>query len=71
MAQAWDPARMDMLLLLARRETSVGFTGAGDFVSDEAGRLTRRVANFVGVISFFVTSFFKEVLLVVFRGQNR
>jgi MurNAc alpha-1-phosphate uridylyltransferase len=42
MAQAWDPARMDMLLLLARRETSVGFTGAGDFVSDEAGRLTRR-----------------------------
>jgi MurNAc alpha-1-phosphate uridylyltransferase len=42
MAQAWDPARMDMLLLLARRETSVGFTGAGDFFSDEAGRLTRR-----------------------------
>jgi len=42
MARAWDGARMDMLLLLARRETSVGAGGAGDFFRDDAGRLTRR-----------------------------
>ncbi|MCO5090178.1 nucleotidyltransferase family protein [Bosea sp. (in: a-proteobacteria)] len=42
MAQAWDPERMDMLLLLADRETSLGFDGAGDFFLADDGRLTRR-----------------------------
>lgn len=42
MARAWDPAAMDMLLLLAEREGSVGFDGAGDFFRDGAGRLARR-----------------------------
>lgn len=42
MAEAWAPARMDMLLLLAKREGSIGFDGAGDFFRDEADRLTRR-----------------------------
>lgn len=39
---AWDPARMDMLLLLARREQSIGFEGAGDFTQAPDGRLLRR-----------------------------
>jgi N-acetyl-alpha-D-muramate 1-phosphate uridylyltransferase len=42
MAQAWDAGTMDMLLLLARREDSIGFDGAGDFFRDENGRLARR-----------------------------
>ena len=42
MAAAWDPQSMDLLLLLAPRETSIGFDGAGDFFRDETGRLTRR-----------------------------
>ena len=42
MAAAWDAGRMDMLLLLAERQISVGFDGAGDFFRDEAGRLARR-----------------------------
>ena len=42
MTRRWDASAMDMLLLLAERETSIGFDGAGDFVRDEAGRLTRR-----------------------------
>lgn len=42
MAAAWDGQQMDMLLLLAERESSVGFNGAGDFFRDEAGRLARR-----------------------------
>jgi len=44
MASAWDEAAMDMLLLLARREDSVGFDGAGDFFCGAEGRLTRRGA---------------------------
>lgn len=39
---AWDPARMDILLLLASAATSVGYDGAGDFAMDPAGVLERR-----------------------------
>jgi N-acetyl-alpha-D-muramate 1-phosphate uridylyltransferase len=39
---AWNPERMDMLLLLARREQSIGFDGAGDFNRSENGVLARR-----------------------------
>ncbi|WP_262332565.1 nucleotidyltransferase family protein [Bosea sp. BH3] len=42
LAQAWDPQRMDILLLLADRETSLGFDGAGDFFLGDDGRLARR-----------------------------
>ncbi len=39
---AWRPARMRALLLLARREGSIGYDGRGDFFMDDAGRLRRR-----------------------------
>lgn len=42
LAEAWAPERMDMLLLLADRETSLGFDGAGDFFLAGDGRLARR-----------------------------
>lgn len=42
LAEAWDPERMDVLLLLARREASIGFEGAGDFFLSDDGRLTFR-----------------------------
>ncbi|MFC5295163.1 nucleotidyltransferase family protein [Bosea minatitlanensis] len=44
MLRAWDPERMDILLLLADMETSLGFDGAGDFFRAADGRLTRRGA---------------------------
>jgi len=44
MAAAWNGETMDMLLLLAERESSVGFNGPGDFFRDDEGRLTRRGA---------------------------
>lgn len=51
MRAAFDPARMDGLLLLASTATAVGLEGAGDFLMDEDGRLIRRpeqgVAPFV------------------------
>lgn len=42
MIALWDARKMDILLLLASRESSIGFEGKGDFFCDEAGRLTRR-----------------------------
>jgi N-acetyl-alpha-D-muramate 1-phosphate uridylyltransferase len=42
LARAFDPARMDALLLLAPTATSVGYVGRGDFAMDPAGLLRRR-----------------------------
>ena len=42
MIDAWDPERMDCLLLLAVGATSIGYDGQGDFDMDAAGRLARR-----------------------------
>lgn len=39
---AWDPARMEALLLLVPKGTAMGHAGAGDFFCDAEGRLTRR-----------------------------
>jgi len=51
LAEAFDPARMDVLLLLASTALSTGYDGRGDFFMDPHGRLERRperaVAPFV------------------------
>ncbi|MBO1906761.1 nucleotidyltransferase family protein [Microvirga sp. 3-52] len=39
---AWDPERMDILMLVAPLSTSIGFEGRGDFHMEESGRLRRR-----------------------------
>jgi MurNAc alpha-1-phosphate uridylyltransferase len=39
---AFDPERMDALLLLAPSATSIGYTGRGDFAMGPDGRLARR-----------------------------
>jgi MurNAc alpha-1-phosphate uridylyltransferase len=39
---AWDPQRMDILLLVAATASSVGYDGRGDFAMDADGRLRRR-----------------------------
>ncbi|PTW50559.1 nucleotidyltransferase family protein [Rhodovulum kholense] len=41
LAAAWDPARMDGLLLLIPRGRATGHAGTGDFLTDADGRLTR------------------------------
>ena len=38
---AWDASHMDALLLLADRETSLGYAGRGDFARADDGRLVR------------------------------
>ncbi len=42
LAEMFDPARMDALLLLAATSTSVGYAGRGDFVMAPDGRISRR-----------------------------
>jgi MurNAc alpha-1-phosphate uridylyltransferase len=42
LAEAFDPARMDALLLLAPSAGSVGYAGRGDFAMSPDGNLTRR-----------------------------
>lgn len=42
LAAAFDPARMDALLLLATTAASIGYSGRGDFSMAPDGRLTRR-----------------------------
>lgn len=41
LSAAWDPARMDALLLLVRRENALGYTRAGDFFEND-GVIRRR-----------------------------
>lgn len=41
LAAAWDPDRMDALLLLIPRETATGHSGPGDFIPGADGRLAR------------------------------
>jgi MurNAc alpha-1-phosphate uridylyltransferase len=42
MREAWDPNRMDILLLVAASAESLGYEGAGDFIMNATGRLNRR-----------------------------
>jgi MurNAc alpha-1-phosphate uridylyltransferase len=42
LAEAWDPATMDALLLLHSTASAVGYEGPGDFAMDQLGRLRRR-----------------------------
>ncbi|MGE0629877.1 MAG: nucleotidyltransferase family protein [Hyphomicrobiaceae bacterium] len=50
LAAAWDPSRMDALLLLARRDTALGYDGKGDFHLLEDGRLRRRSDDVAGYV---------------------
>lgn len=42
---AWDPTLMDELLLLARRDMSLGHEGPGDFDLSETGHISRRLGE--------------------------
>jgi MurNAc alpha-1-phosphate uridylyltransferase len=51
LARAYDPERMDALLMLAPTVAAIGYSGPGDFTMDPTGRVQRRrerqVAAFV------------------------
>jgi len=64
LAAAFDPARMDALLLLATSISSIGYTGRGDFAMGPDGRLMRRgereVVTFIYSGAAILTSAFFE-----------
>jgi MurNAc alpha-1-phosphate uridylyltransferase len=64
LAAAFDPARMDALLLLATSISSIGYTGRGDFAMGPDGRLMRRgereVVPFIYSGAAILTSAFFE-----------
>ncbi len=41
LAELWNPARMDVSLLIAEMRQATGYDGTGDFVMDPTGRLAR------------------------------
>lgn len=45
LSDAWDPKRMDALLLLARHARAWNYEGLGDFHMDPQGRISRRRAG--------------------------
>jgi N-acetyl-alpha-D-muramate 1-phosphate uridylyltransferase len=61
--EAWDPERMDILMLLALGATSVGYDGSGDFTMDPNGRLRRRAERQVAPFVFAGVAVVKPELL--------
>ncbi len=56
MAAAFDPERMDCLMLLATAATSLGYDGQGDFFMAPDGLLTRRREREIAPFAFTGTS---------------
>jgi MurNAc alpha-1-phosphate uridylyltransferase len=63
LVEAWDPARMDILMLLALGATSVGYDGRGDFAMDSEGRLRRRQEREIAPFVFAGVAVVKPELL--------
>jgi len=68
LAQAWDPEKMDALLLVAATATSVGVDWPGDFDMHADGRLTKRQERMVAP---FVYSGFGIIKPDAFASDER
>jgi MurNAc alpha-1-phosphate uridylyltransferase len=52
LADFWDGARMDILLLVAATAEAVGYDGRGDFDMDAQGRLSRRAEGRIAPFAY-------------------
>jgi MurNAc alpha-1-phosphate uridylyltransferase len=68
LAEIWEPARMDILLLVAATTASVGVDWPGDFLMDADGRLTRRAEREVAPFVYAGVGIMKPDL---FAGEAR
>lgn len=66
--QAWDPQKMDILLLVAGTAQAVGVDWPGDFVMDAEGRLTKRPERTVAPFVYAGVGVMKPEL---FAGETR
>jgi MurNAc alpha-1-phosphate uridylyltransferase len=62
LAQAFDPVRMDALLLLAPTATSIGYNERGDFAMTADGRLRRRPERQVVPFAYASAAIFSPAL---------
>lgn len=58
---AWDPLRMDALLMGIPPENALGYEGTGDFIIDADGRLTRGAGVVYGGVQIIKTDLLAEV----------
>lgn len=65
---AWDPARMDVALMVAQSAGAIGVDWEGDFLMDPEGRLTRRPEN---VVAPFVYAGVGLIDRKAFAGETR
>ena len=65
---AWDPERMDALLLVAASANSIGVDWPGDFLMDAEGRLTKRPEREVAPFVYAGVGILKPEL---FAGETR
>lgn len=66
--EAWDPAKMDVLLLVASTTHSIGVDWPGDFHMDAEGRLTKRKERLVSPFVYAGVGLMKPEL---FAGETR
>jgi N-acetyl-alpha-D-muramate 1-phosphate uridylyltransferase len=64
LADAFDPTRMDALLLLAPATGSIGYSGRGDYIMDPEGALRRRGENEVAPFVFAGVSLLSPALFI-------
>lgn len=58
---AWDPARMDALLVCVPPDRAVGRKGPGDFLMDDTGRLTRGPGVVYGGVQILKTDMLRHI----------
>lgn len=66
--EAWDPARMDVALVVAAGANAIGVDWEGDFLMDPQGRLTRRPER---VVAPFVYAGVGLIDRKAFEGETR
>jgi len=68
LARAWDPERMDILLLIAATTSSEGIDWPGDFTFEPDGRLKKREERLVAPFVYAGVGIVKPEL---FKGETR
>ena len=61
LAEHWQPSQMDALLLCIPRSQALGHTGKGDFILDDAGRVTRGAGLVYSGVQIIKTDALEEI----------